>query len=215
MKMTTITRLVFLVLFSFPLLCLAQDEEPRHYNADVTFYAGGFLGDDFILQNSRLFVPDNFGATLGDDFIGGFRLAYNLNRHFAVEGSMGFTPASIASAAQVNGGFNGFATIRVDTYVFSADMLTNIIPEGPVRPFVTGGVSAVHFDFRDSPAFFTLNPSETDFAFNAGGGVRFRFRQDMSFRFDGRYYWLNPEFSKDDSPHFVELSGGVSVDFNF
>jgi opacity protein-like surface antigen len=215
MKMTSITRFVFLILFSFPLLCLAQDYEPIQYNADVTFYAGGFLGDDFILQDSPLFIPDNFGATMGDDFIGGFRLAYNLNRHFAVEGSMGFTPASIASVAQVNGGFTGFSTIRVDTYVFSADMLTNLVPEGPVRPFVTGGVSAVHFTFRDSPAFFTLNPSETDFAFNAGGGVRVRFRHDMSFRFDGRYYWLNPEFSTEDNLHFVELSGGVSVDFNF
>jgi opacity protein-like surface antigen len=215
MKMTSITRFVFLILFSFPLLCLAQDYEPIQYNADVTFYAGGFLGDDFVLQDSPLFIPDNFGVTMGDDFIGGFRLAYNLNRYFAVEGSMGFTPASIASVAQVNGGFTGFSTIRVDTYVFSADMLTNLVPEGPVRPFVTGGVSAVHFTFRDSPAFFTLNPSETDFAFNAGGGVRVRFRHDMSFRFDGRYYWLNPEFSTEDNLHFVELSGGVSVDFNF
>jgi opacity protein-like surface antigen len=215
MKMTTRTRFVFLVLFSFPLLCLAQDDSPIDYNADVTFYAGGFLGDDFIFQNSRLFVDNTFGATLGDDFIGGFRLAYNLNRHFAVEGSMGFTPASIASAAQVDGGFTGFTTIRVDTYVFSANMLTNLIPEGPIRPFVTGGVSAVHFTFRDSPIFFTLNPSETDFAFNAGGGLRFRFRHDMSFRFDGRYYWLDPEFSTEDDPHFVEVSGGVSVDFNF
>src|SRR6185312_14637093 len=105
MKMTFITRFVFLFLFSCPLLCLAQDEEPREYNADVTFYAGGFLGDDFVFKNSPLFIPDTFGATMGDDFIGGFRLAYNLNRHFAVEGSMGFTPASIASVVQVNGGF--------------------------------------------------------------------------------------------------------------
>src|SRR6185503_1305107 len=143
MKMTSINRFVFLFLFSCPLICLAQDNGPREYNADVTFYAGGFLGDDFVLHDTPLFIPDSFGATLDDDFIGGFRLAYNLNRHFAVEGSMGFTPASIASVAQVNGGFTGFSTIRVDTYVFSADMLANIIPKGPIRPFVTGGVSAV------------------------------------------------------------------------
>lgn len=212
--MRIITAFVFLILFSFPLLCLAQDNEPREYNADVTFYAGGFLGDDFIFQPQRLFI-DNPSATLDDDFIGGFRLAYNFNRYFAMEGSLGFTPASIASAAQVNGGFSSFSVIKVDTYVWSANMLTNLVPKGPIRPFVTGGVSAVHFSFRDSPYFFTLNPSETDFAFNAGGGVRIPFRHDMSFRFDGRYYWLNPEFSTDDSPHFTELSGGVSVDFNF
>lgn len=214
MKMTTITRFVFLILFSFPLLCLAQDHEPREYNADVTFYAGGFLGDDFIFQPQRLFI-DNPSATLGDDFIGGFRLAYNLNRYFAVEGSLGFTPASIVTAAQVNGGFSSFSTVRVDTYVWSANMRSDLIPRGPVRPFVTGGVSAVHFSFRDSPAAFTVNPSETDFALNAGGGLQIPFRHDMSFRFDGRYYWLHPEFSTDDSPHFTELSGGVLVDFDF
>lgn len=213
MKMTSITRFVFLILFSFPLLCLAQDDSARDYNADVTFYAGGFLGDNFIFRPPQLF--DNFGATLDDDFIGGFRLAYNLNRNFALEGSLGFTPASIVSQGQFNGGFSGSSVVKVDTYVFSANLLTNLIPKGPVRPFLTGGVSAVHFSFRDSPFLFRLTPSETDLAFNAGGGLRIPFRENMSIRFDGRYYWLNPEFSTEDNPHFVELSGGVSVDFNF
>jgi len=213
MKSTTIAGFVFLFLLSLPLSCFAQDYAPREYNADVTFYAGGFLGDNFIFQPPQLF--ENVGATLDDDFIGGFRLAYNLNRNFALEGSLGFTPASIVSQGQFGGGFAGSSIVKVDTYVFSANLLTNLVPKGPVRPFLTGGVSAVHFDFRDSPFLFSLTPSETDFAFNAGGGLRIPFRKQMSARFDARYYWLNPEFSKEDNPHFLELSGGVSVEFDF
>ncbi|HSE39503.1 MAG TPA: outer membrane beta-barrel protein [Acidobacteriota bacterium] len=207
------TKILFLFVFCLPLIAAAQDDERHVYNADVTFYAGGFLGDSFIFRPPQL-LSEPPVSTLDDDFIGGFRLAYHLNNFLAMEGSLGFTPASIFSATNVNGGVTSFATIKVDTYVFSANLVGNLIDRGPIRPFLTGGVSAVHFDFRDSPFLFTFNPSETDFAFNAGGGLRIPFRETMSFRFDGRYYWLNPEFSEDD-PRFVELSGGVQIDFDF
>ncbi len=136
-------------------------------------------------------------------------------RYFALEGSLGFTPARIVSAGQVDGGSSSFSIVEVDTYVFSANLLTNLVRKGPVRPFLTGGVSTVHFSFQDSPFYFGLTPSETDFAFNAGGGLRVPFREKMSVRLDAKYYWLNPEFSKEDNPRFLELSGGVSVDFDF
>jgi opacity protein-like surface antigen len=207
-------KMLFFILICLPLTAIADEYSEHQYNSDVTFYAGGFLGDDFI------FTPPQFSfnptsTTLDDDFIGGFRLAYHLTDHLAMEGSLGFTPASVFATGQSDGGFNGFATVRVDTYVFSANLVGNLVNKGPIRPFVTGGVSAVHFDFKDSPFFFSLNPSETDFAFNAGGGLRIPFRHDMSMRFDGRYYWLNPEFAEGDDPRFMELSGGIQIDFDF
>ncbi len=209
------SRFLVLILIFLPFCVFAEDRySDRQYNADVTFYAGGFLGDSFILSPPQLL--SDFGAsTLDDDFIGGFRLAYHLNPYLAMEGSLGFTPANVFSEVFVDGGLTGTATIRVDTYVFSANLVGNLVKRGPIRPFLTGGVSAVHFDFRDSPFFFGLNPSETDMAFNAGGGLRIPFRQDMSMRFDGRYYWLTPDFSGDDDPRFMELSGGVQIDFDF
>jgi len=83
-----------------------------------------------------------------------------------------------------------------------------------VIPYVTAGVAAVHFDFNTA-SFGFLTPSETDFAWNAGAGLKIPVRKNTALRFDGRVYWMKPEFALEDTTRFEEFSGGVSILFDF
>jgi opacity protein-like surface antigen len=181
-------------------------------NSEITFFAGGFLGDNFVYNPPQLLNEIN--ASLGDNFLGGFRLAYFLNSHFAVEGGLGFTPGSVLAAANFDGGVTGASIVDVDTYVFNANIIAHLL-NGPVIPFLTAGVAAVHFSFDTPTLPGVFITSETDAAFNAGGGVKVPVKGNTALRFDGRYYWINPQFSFEEDPRFVEVSGGVAILFNF
>lgn len=181
-------------------------------SSEITFFAGGFLGDAFISTPSVLFP--SVEAVFDDEFTGGIRYAYFLNNHLAIELGGGFTPASVASNASFSGGVTrASSVVRVDTYVLHANLLAHLY-RGPVIPFVTGGVGAVHFGF-DTFRFGFAKPSETDFAWNAGAGFKIPVRRTTALRVDARYYWLKPEFSVKDTSRFLELSGGVSILFDF
>jgi opacity protein-like surface antigen len=186
------------------------DAEPD-YNADVHFFAGGYMGDSVLLTtNNPLFtrVEGNFD----DDFIGGFRLTYYFNPHLGIEGGVGFTPASILGSTSVDGGSEVLTVFNVDTYIFNANLVAPLLT-GPVQPFVTGGVAAVHFSF-DTSEFGFLTPSETDFAWNLGGGFKVRVTETVFLRAEGRYYQATTEFSE-ENVEFTEISGGVTIRFNF
>ncbi len=180
-------------------------------SSEITFYAGGFLGESFIIKPPALF--EEVDAVFDDDFTGGFRYAYFLNSHIALEAGAGFTPSSILAKGSFSGGTNASAIVNVDTYVLHANVVAHLF-RGPVIPFVTGGVGAVHFAFDTSNRGF-LTPSETDFAWNAGGGLKIPIRPDTALRFEGRFYWMKPEFSVEDTSRFVEISGGLSILFDF
>jgi outer membrane protein W len=181
-------------------------------NSEITFYAGGFLGDSFISTPSVLFP--SVEAVFDDEFTGGIRYAYFLTNHLAVEMGGGFTPSSVATRASFSNGVTYAASvIHIDTYVLHANLLAHLY-HGPIIPFVTGGVGAVHFGF-DTNHFGFARASETDFAWNAGAGFKIPIKSDTAIRLDGRYYWLKPEFSDEDTSTFLELSGGVSILFDF
>ncbi len=211
--MVTDSKVLCAVLIVFAAaLCLAQAATAAD-NSEITFYAGGFLGNSFVHETTFLQPID---AVYDNNFTGGFRWAYFLTSRFAAEGGLGFTPASIRS-----GGF----VRSVDTYVFQANGLYHLW-NGPVIPFVTGGVAAIHFSMHNhhdhndfggmhGDNFFNedFGPSETDFAWSAGGGVKIPFRHNAAFRFDGRYYWAKPKFADQKYESFAEISGGVSFLF--
>lgn len=180
-------------------------------SSEITFYAGGFLGESFIIKPPALF--EEVEAVFDDDFTGGIRYAYFLNSHIALEAGAGFTPSSILAKGSFSGGTNAAAIVNVDTYVLHANVVAHLF-RGPVIPFVTAGVGAVHFAFQTAGSGF-LTPSETDFAWNAGGGFKIPIRPSTALRFEGRFYWMKPEFSVDDTSRFVEISGGLSILFDF
>jgi opacity protein-like surface antigen len=198
-------------LVAFILLCLPALTQAQ--SSEITVYVGGFLGDSFIAEPPVLFGDPAETTVFNDKVTVGFRYAYFVNSHFAVEGGVGFTPASIASSLRVNGGSNFNSIIAVDTYVFQANVLAHLF-RGPVIPYVTGGVGAVDFHFRRNQFDFII-PSETDFAWNAGGGIKIPIGKVTALRGDGRVYWMNPQFSSEGWIHFVEVTGGISILFDF
>ncbi len=182
------------------------------HSSEITLYAGGFLGDSFVIRPPTLF--DEVEAVLDDDVTVGIRYAYYFHPRFALEGGLGFTPATIVSRGSVSGGTSVAAIFDVDTYVMHANLLFRMA-QGPVVPYLTAGVGAVHFDINTA-SFGFLTPSETDFAVNAGGGLKLRIRGETTYlRIDGRVYWLDPEFSEEDTATFGEITGGVSILFDF
>jgi opacity protein-like surface antigen len=183
-------------------------------SSEITLYAGGFLGDSFIIRPAPLF--EEVEAVFDDDVTVGFRYAYYFHPNLAVEGGIGFTPSSLlARGSSVGGGTNVAAIFDVDTYVMQGNIVYRI-RQGSFVPYLTAGVGAVHFDIhRDTKHHFDFStPSETDFALNAGGGVKFRLHEEYFFRLDGRVYWMDPEFSEERAT-FTEISGGLSVLFDF
>src|SRR5437016_775695 len=83
--------------------------------SEITFYAGGFLGDSFILRTPVLF--QRVDAVLDDRFTGGARYAYFFNPYVAAEGGIGFTPSKIVGQTTFDG-TTQTNIIHVDTYVF-------------------------------------------------------------------------------------------------
>ena len=198
-------------IFCFVLLLAATPLLAEDQNHEITIYAGGFLGDSFIIKPAPLF--DEVEAVFDDEVTVGFRYGYWFLPHLALEGGVGFTPAAILATGNVNGGTNASAIFDVDTYVMHGNLVYRFT-QGAFVPYVTAGVGAVHFDIN-TVRFGFLTPSETDFAFNAGGGIKFRLHNEYFFRADGRVYWLDPEFSEEDTSTFVEITGGISVLFDF
>jgi opacity protein-like surface antigen len=186
--------------------------EVRAQSSEITIYAGGFLGDSFIIRPAPLF--DDVEAVFDDDFTAGFRYGYYFHPNAGLEIGVGFTPSSILASGNAGGGSTNVSTIfDVNTYVMHANLIYRFT-HGSIVPYVTAGVGAVHFDINTA-RFGFLTPSETDFALNAGGGVKFRLHEEYFLRLDGRVYRMNPEFSEEDTATFGEITGGISVLFDF
>lgn len=201
---------IALLLSFLCMLMLAQWVSAQ--SSEITLYVGGFKGQSFIRHPSVLF-PEVQGV-FDDHVTGGFRYAYFLNNHLAVEGGAGFTPASILAKASFSGGnTQAQSIIDVDTWVMHANLTAHLL-RARVIPYVTGGVGAVHFKFK-TQSFGFLTPSETDFAWNAGGGLKIPVRHNAALRLDSRVYWIKPDFSVEDTTHFTEITGGVSILFDF
>lgn len=186
-------------------------EEGQDYNAEIHFFAGGFLGDSIIVTSGNPLF-NRVDGVFDDNFIGGARLTYFFNPYLGMEGGVGFTPASLLASSNINGGTDFSSVIKVNTYIFNANLVAQL-GHGPIRPFVTGGVAAIHFNF-DTTEFGTLTASETDLALNLGGGVKIPVNETVMVRLDGRYYWANSDFAQ-DKVKFTEVSGGIAVRFNF
>jgi opacity protein-like surface antigen len=203
-------KTVPLLVLGFLLMLIAGAASAQ--SSEITIYAGGFLGDSFIIRPAPLF--DEVEAVFDDDFTAGFRYGYWFHPRLALEIGVGFTPSSVLARGNAGGGGTNVSTIfDVNTYVMHANLVYRFT-QGSFVPYVTAGVGAVHFDI-DTARFGFLTPSETDFALNAGGGVKFRLHEEYFFRLDGRAYRMNPEFSEDDTATFVEITGGISVLFDF
>lgn len=205
-------RKTFLLFVLFVSIFTAASVFAENEDSEITLYIGGMLGSDLSFAPPPLY--QNVNAVFDDKITGGFRLAYYFTPRIAGEAGFGLSPSTVLGTAYVNGGTQTSTLIGVDTYILHANVVANLL-QGPVIPYVTGGVGGIHFDVQRSYYNYGApTPSETDFAWNAGGGVKIPVRDTAAIRLDGRVYWVNPEFSSDVT-HFTEVTGGISVMFNF
>ena len=200
------------ILPAFLLLVCLSPALTHAQSSEITLYAGGFLGDTFISTPPVLTGP--VVGTFDDQVTVGFRYAYFFVPQLAAEFGVGFTPTNVVTVSRTSGGTDVRSVIDVDTYVVHGNLTAHLVRGGHVIPYVTGGVGAVHFGYSIDPYGF-LTPSETDFALNAGGGVKFPIRKTTALRFDSRVYWVDSEFAPQETSTFVEITGGVSILFDF
>lgn len=143
-------------------------------------------------------------------------------------GSFGVTAGSMG-AGVIGGEFDfGYSPSYWDKNVFGnnnvLDVMGNVIVGIPIggqrgpglRPYVTGGLGIVRRDFDG--LFNTVGGSNTDFAYNLGGGVMGYFGTHFGLRGDLRYMRtinsdvtdndFDPEFGLGDF-HFWRASFGV------
>src|SRR5262245_49880384 len=113
----------------FILFCLPAAHHAQ--SSVITVYVGGFLVYSFIAEPDVLLGDPTQTTVFNDKVTVGFRYAYFFSSHFAVEGGVCFTPASVASNLRVNGGSNLNSIIAVDTYVFQGNLVAHLL-RGPV-----------------------------------------------------------------------------------
>jgi len=123
------------------------------------------LTDDFKDSGVDIQEKINFGA----------RYQYNFTPRWGVEGSFLFTPSTpqvIANAVEVD----------MDTWYYSGNVVFNLLTEGKVIPYVTGGGGGVTLDVQNG------GDRETYFGGNFGGGVAVAVVPRLSIRGDVRDY---------------------------
>jgi opacity protein-like surface antigen len=193
----------------------ADDYETSYGNVskkeEFGFYVGGFLGDSFIFTPNPPFAQVD--AVFNDHITAGGRFAYFFNSYFGAEFSAGYTPANILGKTTFNSPSGNIQdVIDIHTWLISGNAIVHLT-RGRVIPFVTGGVGAALFSLETNE--FGLTPSESDFAWNVGGGVKIPVTHDIAARFDAREFWVNPSFSDQNTLHFTELSGGITFLFEW
>ena len=144
---------VVLALFSAVGHGAAQDAAP---SVEITLIPGG---STVFTKNTDVSAP-----TFGSYQIGG-AVAVNVNRVFGVEGEIG---SSIGLAQDLDFGFSH--DIRTpDMLTYSGNLVVSAPTGTSLVPYVTGGVGGLSLFSREE---LGVNDTETLFATNVGGGVK-------------------------------------------
>jgi OOP family OmpA-OmpF porin len=152
---------------------------------------GGFVGAHIFSDDNELGVLDNDpnGRTPKNSVAFGMRLGWNFNKWFGVEGELALMPTKVRE-------------YDADLLVLGwrAHAIVNLIPDSPIRPFLSAGGGALTSSPSDSRTLF----EDTDLLFHVGTGVKVDVCRNWGLRADFR--WLLPPSSTSDS---------VTSDFEF
>jgi hypothetical protein len=134
----------------------AQEGPAGAGRAEITFIPAGAL---LFTENADASAPSFSNYQLG----GGF--TYNLNRYLGVEGEVS---SSIGISQSLDFGYP--STVRTpDVLSYSGNVVVSAPTGGSVVPYVTGGVGGLSLFSREA---FGIDQTETLFATNVGGGVK-------------------------------------------
>lgn len=152
-----------------------------------TFELTPFIGFGFGFSNDDGLPDLSDGA-----FTLGVAGAYNFTTQLAVEGELGIVP-------DIAGDTNG-ADVNVQT--FSANGVYHFDTRSAVVPYATLGLG---FGRTHAEIAGVGDDSQTEFAVNLGGGVKYPINDRLAVRGDLRYFNVN-----DENPNFWRIYGGVT-----
>ena len=133
----------------------AQEAPAGAGRAEVTFIPAGAV---FFTENADASAP-----AFGNYQLGG-GVTYNINRFLGVEGEVA---SSIGISQSLDFGYP--STVRTPDVLSYAGNLVVSLPSSSVVPYVTGGVGGLSLFSREA---FGINETETLFATNVGGGLK-------------------------------------------
>jgi OmpA-OmpF porin, OOP family len=142
------------------------------------------------------FIGFGFGYSDGFDvsdgtFLLGVAGAYNFTTQLAVEGELGIIPDIAGDTPDLD--------ISVQT--FSANGVYHFDTRSAVVPYATLGLGFGRIGVDSTSG----DDSNTEFAFNLGGGVKYPINDRLAVRGDVRYFNVN-----DLNPNFWRIYGGVT-----
>jgi hypothetical protein len=161
----------------------AQEGPAGAGRAEITFIPAGAL---LFTENSDASAPSFSNYQLG----GG--VTYNLNRFVGVEGEVS---SSIGISQNLDFGYP--STVRTpDVLSYSGNVVVSVPSGLSVVPYVTGGVGGLSLFSREA---FGIDQTETLFATNVGGGVKWYLGR---WGLRGDYRFLAVPSKDETSPFF-------------
>lgn len=148
----------------------------------------GVLGGYGMLDNYGTLEPKN------NLFYGG-RLGYFFSRHFSLE----------ATAQRLGTESNSLPTNRMNLNSYRGNAVFNFAVESKLRPFLTAGAGYENTDIKSID-------NSSNFAWNAGGGLRLMMTPMWSLRADGRYN-RNKIDALNETENNFEVGMGLSMMF--
>ncbi len=108
----------------------------------------------------------------------GLRLGYNFTRFFGVEGYAHYVPTKVLWGDIYN------STSNMKFVGYGLEGIVNILPNGPIVPFVAAGIGGTHY----STAFeMTTEDRRNKFATSYGGGLKYFLSENFALRGDVRH----------------------------
>ena len=160
----------------------AQEGPAGAGRAEITFIPAGAV---LFTENTDASAP-----SFGNYQVGG-ALTYNINRFLGVEGDV---TSSIGISQNLDFGYP--SSVRTpDVLSYMGNLVVSLPSGSPVVPYVTGGVGGLSLFSREA---FGINETETLFATNVGGGIKW-YAGRWGLRGDYRFLAVP---SKDDASAF-------------
>jgi outer membrane beta-barrel protein len=172
----------------------------------VEAYAGALFGDD--VTDVRLSGQQ---PKLDDDVTFGLRYGYNFTENWGIETSLGLSPTKVTN---LTGG-----DVDLDLWTLDVDAVYHFNPAGRFVPYVLAGAGYASADLdRDLTGTVNATPvairDDNGFTLNAGVGAKYFATDNLVFRLEGRYRYLDKVVDRfDDSLNTFETTLGVGYQF--
>ena len=137
---------------------------------DVTPYIGYMVFGSFLDGP----VGTNIGTANGAVY--GAQASIAMSPNIALVGNLAYASSDLRIGLPFIGGISVGTS---NLLLYDADLQLSMPMTGsPLKPFVQGGVGAMHYDISSGP----LTTSSTNLAFNVGGGIDYQISPMIGFR---------------------------------